>query len=248
MHIHPPKSKKGLELREHFLHFIMLFLAVILGAIAENMREKYIENSREHEYLHFLVNDLCQDTLQLNKCIRARQEKLVGSTKLIGLLNKPKITETKDIYYLARLMTRVENFDGVDGALNLLQFSDGYRIIKNEKIINLINEYQYIRKSVYNLNKTEDEILIQYRNAASKVINAYVFSEMLNLEKNAKYKYFIKPLDENIPLFSYEKSNINNLIFWISSEKGNQSININQMKFLKLKGDELIKEINSEIQ
>ena len=101
MHIHPPKSKEGLELREHFLHFIMLFLAVILGAIAENTREKYIENSREHEYLYFLVNDLSQDTLQLNKCIKARQEKIVGSSKLITLLNNSGLQTSQKCFLVS---------------------------------------------------------------------------------------------------------------------------------------------------
>jgi hypothetical protein len=69
---------------------------------------------------------------------------------------------------------------------------------------------------------------------------------MLNVEKNKSYKYFIKPLEKNEPLFSDDRTKINNLIFWISSENGNQSSNMNQMRILKLKGKELIDLINSE--
>ena len=47
----------------------MLFLAVLLGALAENFRENVIENKNEHEYLTSLVEDLIQDTTRLNSCI-----------------------------------------------------------------------------------------------------------------------------------------------------------------------------------
>jgi hypothetical protein len=70
---------------------------------------------------------------------------------------------------------------------------------------------------------------------------------MLNVEKNKDYKYFIKPLEKNEPLFSTNSSDINNLIYWISSENGNQSSNMNQMKILKTKGKELIHLISSEL-
>jgi hypothetical protein len=48
--------------------------------------------------------------------------------------------------------------------------------------------------------------------------------------------------------FSNNKSDINNLIYWTSSENGNQSSNMNQMKALKNKGVNLINLIKSEIE
>jgi hypothetical protein len=184
----------------------------------------------------------------LSKCINARSEKTEIGSKLISILSQDKISNEKDIYYYTRLMTKVETFEGVDGALNQLQFSDGFRLIENKEIINKINDYLYIRKSVYSLNKTEEEILIQFRAASSKVINAGIFSQMLNVKKNTKYKYFIKPLDKDEDLFSYDKTNLNNLIYWTSSENGNQSTNMIQMTLLKKKGAELIELIKSDLE
>jgi hypothetical protein len=71
---------------------------------------------------------------------------------------------------------------------------------------------------------------------------------MLNPELNKDYKYFIKPLDKEEPLFSSDKTKLNNLIYWISSEKGNQSLNLNQMEQLKNKGKELMNLIESDIK
>jgi hypothetical protein len=247
MHIHPP-HKVGSDFKEHFIHFLMLFLAVLLGALAENLRENYIEKNKEREYLTSLVYDISQDTTRLNTCIESRFDKNQNASKLISLLKGPEITNTKDIYYLTRLMTRVETFEGVDGTLNQLQFSGGFRVIENQEIIKEINDYLYIRKNVYIFNQIEENILLQLRNSTSKIVNAEIFSTMLDAQKNKDYKYFIKPLDKNEPLFSYNKSDINNLIFWISSENGNQSLNMNQMELLKKKGIDLIKLIKSEIK
>jgi len=239
MHIHPP-HKGGSNFKEHFIHFLMLFLAVLLGALAENFRENVIENKNEHEYLTSLVYDLSQDTTRLNSCINSRMEKNVNAQKLISILGEDKIENTKDVYYFSRLMTKVETFEGVDGTFNQLQYSGGYKVIRDRHIIKKINDYLFIRKNIYALNKTEEEILIQFRLATAKVVNADLFSHMLDVEKNKEYKYFIKPLDKNEPLFSYNKSDINNLVFWISSENGNQTSNMNQMKMLKKEAINLI--------
>jgi len=69
---------------------------------------------------------------------------------------------------------------------------------------------------------------------------------MLNSEINKNYKYYIKPLEKDEELFSYDKTKINNLVYWISSDNGNQTLNKNQMLLLKNKAIELIKLIESE--
>ena len=132
MHIHPP-HKVGSNIKDHFVHFLMLFLAVLFGALAENYRENYIERNKEHEYLSSLIYDLRQDTSRLNTCIESRIEKNTNAKKLISLLSQPVISNTKDIYYLTRLMTRVEAFEGVDGTFNQLR-SGGFSLIEDKKI------------------------------------------------------------------------------------------------------------------
>jgi len=245
MHIHPP-HKGGSGFKDHFIHFLMLFLAVLLGALAENFRETMIEKKVEEEYLTSLVFDLSQDTVRLNSCINSRIEKNQNAVQLMSLLEDGKIENTKDIYYLTRLMTRVEPFEGVDGTFNQLLFSGGFKVIRNKEIIRKINDYLYLRKNIYSLSKTEEDILIQFRIATSNVVNANLFSKMLNVDKNKGYKYFIKPMDENLPLFSYNKNDINNLAYWISSENGNQTSNMNQMKILKKEAIHLINLIIAE--
>ena len=51
----------------HYLwEFLMLFLAVFCGFMAENQREHYIEKIRAKDYARALVHDLENDTTQLS--------------------------------------------------------------------------------------------------------------------------------------------------------------------------------------
>jgi len=50
----------------HFLwEFLMLFLAVFCGFLAENQREHYVEHQREKQFMKSLTEDLERDTLEL---------------------------------------------------------------------------------------------------------------------------------------------------------------------------------------
>ncbi|MGI8582832.1 MAG: hypothetical protein ACR2KX_11570 [Chitinophagaceae bacterium] len=64
MEVHHPhhvthKKKWG----EYLLEFFMLFLAVFLGFVAENIREHSVEKHRENQYARMLLADLRTDSI-----------------------------------------------------------------------------------------------------------------------------------------------------------------------------------------
>jgi hypothetical protein len=67
VHHHPNVEKKGLK--EYFLEFLMIFLAVTLGFFAENIREKITEHKRAKIYAGTMINDLRTDTSALKAYI-----------------------------------------------------------------------------------------------------------------------------------------------------------------------------------
>ena len=245
-------KKETHPFKEYFLQFLMLFLAVVLGAIGENYREQYtsevVERNMERETLQAMANDLNTDMINLDKSIKNKEEKEVLAKKLIDFINTKNIAEhTKDIYYCARVMTTREAFSASEGAVTQLQNSGGYSMIKSKKIIQQINKYNYLKEKIYKLNDTEEHILIQYRIAASKIFNASIFSSMLNAKEFKSYKYYIKPLEDNVNLFSYNPALINEFVFWVSSANGNQSSNRAQMMLLKEDARELIASIQQHL-
>ncbi|HEU5167694.1 MAG TPA: hypothetical protein VFU29_19245 [Chitinophagaceae bacterium] len=64
-HAHTPRKKWT-----HYLwEFLMLFLAVFCGFLAENKREKIVERHREKDYIISMIEDLQTDTANLSLVI-----------------------------------------------------------------------------------------------------------------------------------------------------------------------------------
>ena len=64
VHAHSHTARKKWT---HYLwEFIMLFLAVFCGFLAENQREHMIENQREKQYIKSFLSDLMDDTASIS--------------------------------------------------------------------------------------------------------------------------------------------------------------------------------------
>src|SRR5579862_2220997 len=63
VHHHPEVEKKGFK--EYLLEGLMIFLAVMMGFIAENVRESISEHKRAKEFAETMVEDLKADTADL---------------------------------------------------------------------------------------------------------------------------------------------------------------------------------------
>jgi len=66
-HPHHPTHKK--KWSEYILEFLMLFLAVFLGFLAENTREHIAERKKEKYLIRMLKQDLIKDTANLHHLI-----------------------------------------------------------------------------------------------------------------------------------------------------------------------------------
>jgi len=247
MHPHPPHYKAS-SLKEHILHFFMLFLAILGGAFAENYREHHLERTKEKDYFKSLILDLNEDIENIDNTIKLKNIKVSQSEQLIDLLSGPMLdSNSKDIYYFSRLLTQRDNFHGAEGTIDQLQYSGGFRLIESDSVVNGINKYIGIKSKVYKLIDSENDILMNFRIAASKIFIAKTFSSMLNPKKNKNYIYFVKPPDTNPLFFSKSAENINSLVFWVSSENGNLSVSITQLEQLKVQALELKMLIEKEI-
>ncbi len=136
VHHHPDLHHNPKKWKEYFLEFIMIFLAVTMGFIAENIREHFGDNKREREIIRALFNDLKKDTANLNDIIyrympehaawEDSAEVYVTTLPIIG--NEKKIAEA---------FTNATNWNFYyppQVALEMLKNSGTFNLIKNEKI------------------------------------------------------------------------------------------------------------------
>jgi len=75
---HSPRKKWT----HYFWEFLMLFLAVFCGFLAEYKLEHTIERNREKQFITTLIEDLKSDTAQLTEVIpyKKRKEKMSVTT------------------------------------------------------------------------------------------------------------------------------------------------------------------------
>ncbi|HLY69768.1 MAG TPA: hypothetical protein VKR53_08560 [Puia sp.] len=141
VHHHPKAEKKNLK--EYFLEFLMIFLAVTMGFFAENLREHIGDKGKEREYLSSMVNELAYDTSQYNRALKKiyylrpildslfinLHEAGRFNYVLLGKWNTP-INETR-LSYLPTMPT-----------IQQLTGSGNLRLIDNKAVLNKILEYQ----------------------------------------------------------------------------------------------------------
>jgi hypothetical protein len=120
----------------------MLFLAVTLGFVVENIREQYIESHRAHELVTPLVQDIRQDTASLNTLINLRknQSRLLDTIKTIIEGNEWKQGSRK-LYSLYRGYIRRQEFQNRSTTIDQLKNSGYLRYFKDQKLVFLLQQF-----------------------------------------------------------------------------------------------------------
>ena len=157
VHHHPDVEKKGFK--EYFLEFLMIFLAVTMGFIAENIREYFGEKQHAKVFAGNLYNELKNDTSSLNWLIAENKltaEKLDTFCFLVKEKNKLLITSGMLYYYGAAATTAVY-FSPHNATYEEMKSSGNLRIMGND-IANKLSEYDndnMILGKEYDLDKAE---------------------------------------------------------------------------------------------
>ena len=160
VHAHSHTARKKWT---HYLwEFLMLFLAVFCGFLAENQREHMVEHQREKTYMNSLITDLKEDTATIRYVISFCITKFHGMDTLAQLLNKDMLSneEEKELYYLnsryaANVMFMVFNERTIRQLLN----SGNLKLVKKQGTSDsIINYYGQTMDRVIDQGKICDEM------------------------------------------------------------------------------------------
>ena len=138
-HTHTPRKKWT----HYFWEFLMLFLAVFCGFLAELQLEHYIEHQREKQYANSLYVDMKADTFILKSTIRSINY-VTGRIDTFRTLVQEK--ELGSIpsgtwYYYGRFGTRNFQVSLQDATLEQLKSSGGLRYFKKRDVIDAVARY-----------------------------------------------------------------------------------------------------------
>ena len=128
----------------HFLwEFLMLFLAVFCGFLAENQREHMVEHQREKRYMASMLEDLRADTTSLNQTILRAIAMEQGFDSLRNYLfdienieNNASIIYCQNAAYTRNIIPTLN-----DQTSTQLRNSGAMRLIRKKNVANAISLY-----------------------------------------------------------------------------------------------------------
>ena len=243
VHHHPDLHHKPKKWKEYLLEFLMIFLAVTMGFIAENIREIISHGEIEKVYLKSLVQDVKDDIRTINDQQKIFDQRVILLDSLIEILDASAITQnTGNLYYYARLATKSNTFSGNTRTFDQMKNTGGFRLIKNNEIAETIMSYYSILQQIKQLELMGEEgELNEYRKIAVQIFNADIFNQINSTSMNL----VTRPSD-NPPLRTNDKKLLGDLAGWVHYIK-NTRIGIYQYKKdLLEKGEILIRQIQKE--
>jgi hypothetical protein len=194
VHAHSHTSRKKWT---HYLwEFLMLFLAVFAGFLAENQREHMIERQREKKYISSLVQDIKSDTALLKKTLAFNTSRIKTVDTLLEEMSKPGLlTDPRRAYELAN-QSGFWDFVSNDGTLQQLKNGGGLRLIRNQNVVDKIMSYDKEVRSVYGNQDGFNQFLLNL------IDNNLKFFPTMSLER-IKDKSISLPLKDKSSIETY---------------------------------------------
>jgi hypothetical protein len=209
-HTHTPRKKW----HHYFWEFLMLFLAVFAGFLAENQREHYVENRREKVYIKGLLQDLAIDTANFLRFTNRTTENEFRIDSLITLLKEYKTgNPTSELYYLARtLFGKIDRLQYNRRTYDQMKSSGSLRLIHNEKLLDSISIYFESLQWIDLQNILQVERQTQYGLGMGEIFDAWTIDSVFNSD-------FKKPASAPA-LLTTEKKELNRFVMRLHILKG----------------------------
>ncbi len=138
----------------------MIFIAVMMGFIAENIREDITNNRHAHELTAQLVADLKADTAHLAKVIDEQTKIRQANDSLFTLLQQP--LATADLNQIQRLIINSHNlwtFHPAGGAIGAIKNELHLKQFGHSQLISYIADYE----SGIDLLHTAQNVYLEYQ-------------------------------------------------------------------------------------
>ena len=227
-HTHTPRKKW----RHYLWEFLMLFLAVFCGFLAEYQLEHKIEKDRELQYIRSLYEDLNENDKMLNQEITKQKKRIVMMDSMINILNHPGSIRGNEglLYYFARMSPRLQTLTVNNRTFEQLKNSGNFRLIRKIETSNQIMAYYENIPLIRLIEELYFGEFDQYKSIASRIFDPAVFTSM---EMNDGE---ISRTDQNPPLQSYDLNLIKQLSVFAVYMNGSGRGIIQQIAELKHKG------------
>lgn len=135
----------------YFLEFVMLFLAISLGFMADNFRENISEKNKEDGYIQSMIEDVEEDRVNIREVIDVNTQRVNALDSLLIKCFDFRGTE-EEIFalnkYFVQVLIHPEFLTPADLTMQQLKNAGGMRLIKSKNSINEIIRYDTKLKKI----------------------------------------------------------------------------------------------------
>ncbi len=160
VHHHPQLDHNPKPWKEYLIEGFMIFIAVMMGFIAENIRESIDNNEHVRQLTSQLVNDLKADTLQLNDIYKGETRMVKYNDTLVTLLQQP--LPKADIKKIQKMLANSHSmwlFHPSAGAIAAIKNELHLKQFSNSKIISYFSNYERHIELLH----TDQDVNLQYQ-------------------------------------------------------------------------------------
>jgi hypothetical protein len=160
VHHHPDLEHKPKPWKEYLLEGFMIFIAVMMGFIAENIRESITNSQHASELTAQLVQDLKTDTTNLNNIHIAETGIIKKNDTLFELLQQPLAkVDARQIQKLIAGSHSLYLFSPSEGAIGAIKNELHLKQFSNSDILSYIGRYAFHK----GLLITTQDITLKYQ-------------------------------------------------------------------------------------
>jgi hypothetical protein len=155
VHHHPDLHHKPKKWKEYFLEFLMLFLAVTLGFIAENIRENIVNREKEKHYVENIIADLKTDTSNITLSIHMQNLLLKKMEDVLKIpFEKLDDLSIQDTLYKNLVPFYASSYIFVqnNNTVTQLKNAGGFNLFTNQKAVDSISAAYYYSDSWIKIN------------------------------------------------------------------------------------------------
>ncbi len=227
----------------YFWEFLMLFLAVFCGFLAENFREHRVELHREKQFAQSLYNDLKLDTTRIGfiKDIKTWKGGKLDSLK--SVLGSVNLHDQKLIYYYSLFLNLNHKFYTQDATIQQLRNSGSLRYFRNQELYDKIVQYYTMCRFFLDREMEGESQFPLPSELISKLFDSKVLME--NLTTKDVWQAIQMP-EGNPQLLTSDKQTINQYYLIIANKKWLNDISLAFLRSIEKMAGDLMSMIKNE--
>ena len=179
MEVHSHTHTERKKWTHYFWEFLMLFLAVFCGFLAEYQLEHKIEKDREKQFMQTMAEDLKSDSAQLNRLIKSRKSRIRELDTLFHVIaNDEYLKDGRKVYALYEFpYWDILRFFPSDRTMQQLKNGGNLRLIRKRNVSNALIKYDVWVRNRKEYESLQAELATQINQHLEKMLNPLIIEK-----------------------------------------------------------------------